>query len=67
MCALWRRRAVIGCVGTSWGQSEKLTQLKREHGDDSSREALKDCSFFPIYCFCFEASVPSNCTIVNGY
>lgn len=31
--------------GPPWASLKKLRNLKREHGDDSSVEALKDCSF----------------------
>lgn len=37
---------MIGCVGTSLGQSQWPRKLKIEHGDDNLEEALKDCSFF---------------------
>lgn len=49
-------------LGPPWASLKKLRNLKREHGDDSSVEALKDWPFLPIYCYCFEASVPSNWT-----
>ena len=54
----WNERSLYVCVlcgegglrlvvrGPPWASLKKLRNLKREHGDDSSGEALKDCSFF---------------------